>query len=153
MIQPKGYDCAEFSTVITVSKLSRLQRFILERAYKNRITESRGPDSKGADLYYSEVLAGFFGFPTHHADLRESIGGHKFDISKIGPRKYNAAQASISRTMLRLMRRGLVNWMNGVCSRWSGCNLTIAGVQAVANGYDKGQLAAVLTVTELSPAA
>lgn len=138
---------------MTVSKLSRLQRFILERACKNRITESRGPDSKGADLYYSEVLAGFFGFPTHHADLRKSIGGHKFDIGKIGPRKYNAAQAAISRTMLRLMTRGLVVGMRGACSRWSGCNLTIAGMQAVANGYDKGNITGVLTVTEMKPAA
>lgn len=134
---------------MTASKLSRLQRFILEHAYKNRSAETRDSDSKGADLYYSEVLAGFFGFPTHHAALRQSIGDHKFDVGGIGPRKYNAAQAAISRTMLRLMARGLVVGMNGVRSRWSGCSLTIAGVQAVAIGYDNAEISTDITVTEV----
>jgi hypothetical protein len=55
--------------------------------------------------------------------------------------------------MLRLMTRGLVVGMSGVHSRWSGCSLTIAGVGAVANGYDKVEIYTVLTVTEMEPAA
>ena len=45
------------------SKLSKLQRWILTHAHKNRVAEHRDLGADGADLFYGQVLAGFYQFP------------------------------------------------------------------------------------------
>lgn len=123
-----GYDDGEITTVITVSKLSRLQRFILTAADRNRTSEARADASKGADLYYSEIMADWFGFePTN--DPRGQASQH-FDLSTIGKKRYSAASASISRAVLRLQARGLVTCLRGSIARWSGVSLTPQGAKA-----------------------
>src|SRR5579863_1637444 len=95
---------------ITVSGLSRLQRWMLERAAMNRAAEQRNDPSRGADLYYAEVLAGFYGFQSHYS-IRGNPGSHHFRPHEIGRGKYNAACAAISRAAKRLAERGLVCMM------------------------------------------
>jgi hypothetical protein len=114
---------------IKCEKLSKLQKQILVLALANKQRENRGFEARGADLYYSEILREVYGFATT-GPLREHPGGHDFDLTVIGRERYNAAQAAISRTMIRLHSRGLIHAMCGAISRWSGCNLTPLGVEA-----------------------
>jgi hypothetical protein len=118
--------------MITVSKLSKLQRFILAAALRNRTREVRSHDSNGADLYYAEIMVGHFGFePT--TDPRGDHGQH-FDLAAIGKRRYAAASAAISRAALRLGTRGLVRCLKGTVSRWSGLSLTSEGSALASAG-------------------
>jgi len=95
-----------------------------------------GHETKGADLYYSEILAAIYGFPSERLwELRageltdqRKVTGKKFDRQAIGLARYNRAQAAISRAMRRLESRGLITWVCGTYARWSGCNLTPLGL-------------------------
>ncbi len=118
-------------------KLSKLQKQILALALGNKLREERAFDmGSGADVFYSEILATVYGFPLERP-LREvagdfagmRTGGHRFDPKRIGKARYNAAQAAVSRAVLRLESRGLVLWARSVCSHWSGCDLTPAGFE------------------------
>ncbi|MGH3180809.1 MAG: hypothetical protein ACRDOE_02725 [Streptosporangiaceae bacterium] len=65
-----------------LAKLSRLQRYILYAAFDNRSLDVCEPDAAPkVDLYYHEVLAGYFGFPMRRYDgepLRSHPGSHRF---------------------------------------------------------------------------
>jgi len=116
--------------------LSKLQTWILEHARVNRLAEHRDGESRGADLYYKEVLAGFYGFPYDRYrnpecdPLRKSLGSQRFHPDQIGRPKYNAACAAISRACSRLEQRGLVRVMTGACSHWAGVSLAQLGGEA-----------------------
>jgi hypothetical protein len=101
---------------IIVERLSRLQKQILMMAY-NRIQEP---------LYYSEILEEVYGFQPAVGG-EPSPGSIRFDRQAIGPERYNAAQAALSRAMSRLHTRGLILCLCGSHNRWSGCSLTEAG--------------------------
>lgn len=121
---------------MNLAKLSRLQRFILHTAYRNRLAED-GLTAKGkprVDLYYHEVLAGYFEFPVAHyaSNLREHPGSHRFDREAIGQARYNAAQASLSRAARRLEDRGLINRYNAAASWWAGLRLTDSAITALS---------------------
>jgi hypothetical protein len=121
----------------SVKWLGPLQGTILEFAYANREREHRGfNESRGADVYNSEILARVYGFPCESlwqiedgevTDQRR-ITGKKFDVRTIGRARYNRAQAAISRAIRRLEDRRLVVHMCGKYARWSGCSLTPARV-------------------------
>jgi hypothetical protein len=114
---------------LTASRLSPLQRWILDHAHQNRLAEHRDDLSRGADLYYKEVLAGFYGFPyEHYANpasdpLRASLANKRFKPYVIGRQKYNSACAAVSRAVTRLERRGLVVVLHGAYSHWAGVSL------------------------------
>jgi uncharacterized protein YfaT (DUF1175 family) len=117
-----------------LARLSRLQRYILDAAWENRATESRQADDPSqADLYYHEVLTGYFSFPVRWyagRPLRSDPGSHHFDRAAIGPARYDAAQASLSHAVLCLEARGLVERYVTAVSWWSGLRLTDAAVRA-----------------------
>jgi hypothetical protein len=72
------------------------------------------------DLYYGEVLAGFYGFGYEHPknpemDTRFFLGaGQRFEPDVVGRARYNAACAAVSRAVTRLEHRGLVVVLHGV---------------------------------------
>jgi hypothetical protein len=134
-----GYDGGNFTHIVTVSKLSQLQRHILKLAFDNRQREGRDDKASGADLYYVEVMVAHFGFKaTVYTDIRKHQGNQQFHPKEIGAAKYAAAAASISRAVRRLRDRGLVTWLFGVNSRWSGVSLTPEGIRA-AQAPDGGR--------------
>jgi hypothetical protein len=113
-----------------LAKLSRLQRWILYAAYDNR--SGPAPASQ-PDLYYHEILAGYFRFPVRWyggEPLHSHPGSHHFDREEIGRARYDAAQASVSRAVRRLETRGLAERYAGAVSRWTGVRLTDAGFEA-----------------------
>lgn len=111
-------------------KLSKLQRQILVLALANKLRENRGFKARsGADVFYSEILATVYGFPLE-LPLRQAGQRticRKFDREVIGRARYQAAEAAVSRTMLRLEARGLVRCVCARHTTWAGCNLTPAG--------------------------
>jgi hypothetical protein len=112
-----------------LAKLSRLQRWILYAAWENRLDGDDG----NADLYYHEILAGYFGFPMRwYGDQprHSHPGSHRFDREEIGRARYDTAQASASRAVRRLTDRGLAERYVGAFSRWSALRLTDAGFAA-----------------------
>ena len=101
--------------------LSPLQQVILETAARNRSVS----DDRPTDVYAAEILVSYFGFPltrSYHP-ARGYIGQH-FSRTEIGARRYDAAQASLSRAMRRLETRGLIERVQGAYALWSGANLT-----------------------------
>ena len=122
----------------SVQRLSSLQQQILTMAWANRVKEGRTAESRGADLYYSEVLATVYGFPPiwpirYSENWKEYAGericgGKMFDRQAIGLARYNRAQAAVSRAMNRLGLRGLITCLCGRNCRWSGCSLTEKGL-------------------------
>ena len=113
-----------------LTRLSRQQRWILSAAYRNRCA---GPPADDPDLYYHEILAGYFGFPVRwNADkpLHLSPGPHHFDREAIGHARCHAAEVSISRAVQRLEARGLVERRAAAYGRWTGLRLTDVAVEA-----------------------
>ncbi len=114
-----------------LAKLSRLQRWILSTAYGNRSAGS----AADPDLYYYEILAGYFGFPVRwNADkpLHSSTGSHHFDREAIGRARCHAAQASIGRAVRRLEARGLVERREAAYGRSAGLRITDVAVEAAS---------------------
>ena len=133
--------------------LSGLQKTILRMAHDNRVSMKRTDESRGADLYYYEVLAAVWRFDRHprtdsrgtpaplrvpedHAEhvetsdgFRRTPGHQHFSKAAIGAEKYNAATASLSRAVTRLEGRGLVRVMQGARSLWTGVVLTPDGIK------------------------
>jgi hypothetical protein len=97
-----------------------LQKRILTLAY-DRINEP---------LYYSEILEEVYAFPPAVGGERNP-GSIRFDRQAIGPARYNAAQAALSRAMSRLDKRGLILRLCGGHSRWSGCSITPRGQRLI----------------------
>ena len=112
------------TTELSTAKLSTLQRSILRMAYERHGRGRREKNPTPVDLYYAEILAEHFGFPVSWYDPASHPGSHHFSRSEIGPRTYDAAQASLSRAVRRIEQRGLVTVYNGVISRWTGLALT-----------------------------
>jgi hypothetical protein len=116
--------------------LSDLQQQILLLAYHNRLTENRGYGTKGLDLYFHEILAEYYHFPTRYNKLREihpdgghcSIGAQYFNRRRIGRERYNAAQAAASRAIRRLEDRNLVEYKAWAYHKGCGLNLTANGI-------------------------
>jgi hypothetical protein len=123
--------------------LSTLQKTILRTAYRGYSRRQGKNRQTGADAYYAEILHEHYGWQPVLGPLRskgdaaaaaEEDGcsfhhGPHFDREQIGHKPYKAAQAALSRAVLRLVRRGLVDARQGARSRWSGVNLTEAGVK------------------------
>jgi hypothetical protein len=123
-----GYVPDESVANITVSKLSKLQRWMLVRAFENHTVKIEGPQ-----LLYGEVLAYYYGFcgpkDTWH---RNQFMGHVFSPELIGRSRYNAACAAVSRTAWRLHTRGLVRTMRAKYGHWASIRLTDAGMAVAA---------------------
>jgi hypothetical protein len=128
-----------------VQRLSSLQKRILAMAQTNHIQEHRTvQQTKGADLYYSEIMAVIYGFPSNKLWETEwgsgkltgerNHSGQKFNRQAIGLARYNAAQAAISRALHRLEARGLVVCVRGAYNTWHGCSLTSTGLAFKGNG-------------------
>jgi len=116
-------------------RLSDLQRSILRLAYRNRVAEGRtGDEWKVADVYYVEVLVDHFKFPAPRADLR-SPEGKSFKRDGSTGRAIASANAALSRAVRRLAARGLCLAMCGRRTRWSGVNLTDAGVRVASETH------------------
>jgi hypothetical protein len=71
-------------------------------------------------------LEEWYGFPPAVGG-EHTPGGKRFDRASIGPSRYNAAQAALSRSMRRLAERGLILCLRGSHNRWSGCSITQRG--------------------------
>jgi hypothetical protein len=109
--------------------LSDLQRFIVAKA----ATCER--------LYYAEILAEFFGWkpkellryePLHGITYKMPVAGkyahgQHFSADKIGEARYRKTVATLSRACSRLAARGLVECLQGACSRWSAVEITDKG--------------------------
>jgi len=133
------------------SKLSKLQRWILTHAHKNRVAEHRDLGADGADLFYGQVLAGFYQFPrTAPWEIWEPWQktrpvAQTFSACEIGQAKYNAAHAAVSRALERLRQRGLIDILRGTWVYWKGINLTGAGAafaERQANNSESSPLTA-----------
>jgi len=111
-------------------RLSVVQKQILLMAYANRLREERTAESRGADLYYQQVLEEVYGFPPAVGG-EHCPGSRRFDRQAIGPPRYNAAVAAVSRSMSRLHKRGLILCLCGSHNRWSGCSITPKGERLI----------------------
>jgi hypothetical protein len=106
--------------------LSDLQGTILRLALANRPDGGRpGAATSGADVVTAEVLAALWGLEFKRS---RGLGSQHHSKAAVGVRRYNAAHAAVSRAFARLEQRGLVAIVSGTYSRWSGVNLTAAGV-------------------------
>jgi hypothetical protein len=116
--------------------LSPLQQAILTIAYRNRQAEDRTRSTNdGADCYYHEVLAAYYGFDLavdrqwyQHYGRRHAPGAQFFSRAAIGSGRYGAAKAALYRAVRRLEDRGLVEVWQGAVSHWTGVCLTDQGV-------------------------
>jgi hypothetical protein len=112
--------------------LSDLQERMLLLALNGYQREERSPRASGADLYYADVFVAVYGWRRSPQSPYSCAGDHKFDRRAIGRRQYAAAQAAVSRAAQRLEKRGLATCLCGSISRWSGLNLTKAGIALAA---------------------
>jgi hypothetical protein len=115
----------------SADRLSPLQRTILVVAYDNWAREERATRSEGCDCYYYEALERVWGFENRwaHVSQRTPERWH-FGLRQIPYHRYNAALASLSRSVKRLTERGLVTRHRGKSWRgtWAGVKLTTVGV-------------------------
>jgi hypothetical protein len=95
------------------------------------------------DLYYAEILTELFGFPTLTDPAQP--GSQHFNRTQIGIREYDAAAASLSRSVGRLERRGLVTVYHGTTSRWTGVTLTDQAVKTMESFRSPNRTAAKVT--------
>jgi hypothetical protein len=125
--------------------LSELQQSILRLAYRNRlerldrIAESEPGSHEyrvytqgvhSVDLYYAEVLREHFGWDVRgwwdpEREPRPKRG-QNFSMREIGERRYRSAQTSLSRAVVRLETRGLVERRQHYLA---GLDLTDQGVE------------------------
>jgi hypothetical protein len=56
-----------------------------------------------------------------------TAGGKKFRPDQLGRETYHKTMVSLSRAVARLQRRGLVTWLVGTHSKWSGVEITPEG--------------------------
>ncbi len=90
--------------------LSDLQRWILAEARKRD------------RLYHADICEKYYGW-SRKTDSRGnplSIGSQHFSRSEIGGREYNRVMATISRSCLRLEKRGLVRCIRAMYGGWAG---------------------------------
>jgi hypothetical protein len=110
-------------------KLSSQQKQIVLRAFRNWEGAHATDARHRVDLFYSEVLHDLYGLPTRDGvHPRQKPANRIFSPAAIGHARYHVIQSSVSRSILRLAQRGLVQQVHGPKSTWSGCILTSAGV-------------------------
>jgi hypothetical protein len=114
--------------------LSSLQRYIVAKA----ATVER--------LYYFEILQDYYGWRNHGRPERRynpitqkftheqyyPPGTQKFWPDEIGREQYHKILVTLSRTIARLQQRGLVTWLSGGRSHWSGVEITPEGRRVAA---------------------
>jgi hypothetical protein len=115
--------------------LSELQKAILRLAYRNR----QEREEWSVDLFHAEVLHEHFGWPiARHRRWRPEVGERPlpmdryFSMREIGEARYRKTQASLSRAVSRLERRGLVERFHAAGWTGYGCavlDLTDEGVR------------------------
>ena len=99
------------------------------------------------DLYHYEILAHLIGLDPNK--MNEYRVKH-FKPESIGYKKYKSLNASISRAILRLWKRGLIEWYPFNHHSGSGIKLTEKGIEWV-NGYIKCQVANNITDNHSKP--
>jgi hypothetical protein len=118
--------------MVSTDGLSPLQRSILVLAYDNWTREGRSTQSEGCDGYFYEILERVWHFENRWAGAsRERTPTHwHFGLRQIPYRRYNAAMASLSRSVKRLTDWGLVTRHRGKSWRgtWAGMKLTATGL-------------------------
>ena len=137
--------------------LSELQQSILRLAYRNRrerlakIAESEAGGHEHAvltrgvgsvDLYFPEVLREHFGWDVHSIWWSPERGerprwGQSFSMRQIGERRYHSAHSSLSRAVVRLEARGLVERRYHCLT---GLDLTDQGVEEAEKLYEREPL-------------
>lgn len=128
--------------------LSELQKDILRLAYVNQHSPEVNPADlnlkRRADVLYPEILHACYGFEPvvrwwagRELSVKESFlfGGQIFDRHAIGVDRYNRAQAAVSRAVLRLAERGLIQCVQGAYAKWTGADLTAEGVKVVEGSW------------------
>ena len=117
-----------------VKKLSKLQKAILQMAWCNRQAHPDRGAAYGCDLFTTQILIEFYGFPTNRSEEGHWLkGGQNFNVSEIGEQQYRAGRAAVSRALARLEDRGLVVRVQGEYRNWSGVNLTEEGIALVSS--------------------
>jgi hypothetical protein len=118
--------------MLTISKLSQLQRYILIEAAKKAEARRDGP----YDVLNAEILVGFFKIPTDPKGSEWSVCGHisgiRFNPAPSDRARYASARAAVSRATGRLQARGLVECIVGLRSKWAGIKLTEHGHRVLA---------------------
>jgi hypothetical protein len=143
---------------LTVTKLSRLQRFILKAAYCSKLYQAVlpvpweshwFPGGPWRDLTSEEVAMLYYGIGQYEPPRSEPTQAYQFMGITIPERKpgfsrrvigdrevsrpvKNKARASISRAMKHLEKRGLIERFNqnrGERVHYASCNLTPEGFQ------------------------
>ena len=125
--------------------LSDLQRSILIAAFK-------APDNRRGQrmLYYKDICTQYFGWLPGYAiwnnldgwkwkyDPRyaELLGSHCFATQIMGKKEYQRVMVTISKSVCRLEKRGLVECYQGTLSHWSGVIITEAGKSLLANSKE-----------------
>jgi len=106
--------------------LSDFQKRILVLAYEKR-------EQKVSHLLTAEVLASVYQWPIRERGwpFKSEIqhGRQNFSRQAIGPGRYEAARASVSKAFRRLEARGLVVRLVGAMALWAGVSLTEEGVR------------------------
>lgn len=118
--------------------LSPLQQTILRIAYDNRRQEGRTAQSPGADCYYYEVVQQVWKFENRWAGMAQRTQERwHFRQRPLGAR-YRAALVSVSRSVRRLVERGLVTHQRGKAWRgtWAGVKLTDGGVPVAKDRWE-----------------
>lgn len=115
--------------------LSDLQKWIL-------IAASNAPEhSSGlAILYYQDIcmqyfgwLPGWMGYKWQYNPRHAQPGDHKFAKQLIGEKEYRRVMVTISKSVSRLKKRGLVTCYCGQVSHWAGLALTEKGKDLLVN--------------------
>ena len=133
--------------------LSPLQKFILVEALKRRTDPKLRARTLSQthleDLYFFEVLHGWWGFPYWRKAFRYDgdfetfmrwvlTQTTHFKPAQIGKNRYQSAVASLSRSIARLERRSLVLIYAHWWLKWTGIDLTPTGYQVAENIASKG---------------
>lgn len=95
-------------SVTRTTRLSKLQKYMLERARENRANEGRTSSHEEADLYTWEVLAEFYGFETRPAKCRDRQPHVNIRRTSNNAAQIRCAEAAISRAVRRLEDRKLI---------------------------------------------
>ena len=118
----------------SLNRLSKLQKSLIERAYRNyaanpglapsdtasmhgKVAHEQCPNVGVAHLYSAHAVADWLGVKRRQEDYKTSIWGNQFCIhgngwgTRVDEKAYASAQATIARAFRRLEARGLVQRM------------------------------------------
>ena len=102
--------------------LSRLQRYILKIAYRNR-----GGFYKFGYVRNYEILIGYYNFPPHAPKPSHMSGTPQiFNRHEIGTNRYRSASVSVVKAFNRLVNRGLAvrKYNHGIILTEEGVKVT-----------------------------